>query len=123
MRTVLKDGFFPVRPPEPMQLLASLSDIFPQFGQEDLAEDVAEAGKIGLHCAMRNFTDYFSENHREFSEHQLASLGRLLNEAVTVDDNLENAVSTCMLEHLHQINGYEILSPYLSRKARERTRP
>jgi hypothetical protein len=72
---------------------------------------------------MHNFTQCFGADHQEFSERQLTSLGQLLDEAVMVDDQLENAVSTCMLEHLRQINGYKALSPYLSKTAKEKTIP
>jgi hypothetical protein len=106
-----------------MQLLASLKGIFPQFGQEDVVEDVKGADDTGLHCVMRHFTYYFGANHTRFSERQLTALGKLLDEAVKVDDKLENAVATCMLEHLRQINAYKALSPYLSKKAKERTQP
>jgi len=124
MRASAKSGYFPLRPPEPMELLASLTGIFPQFGQEDVVEDVTDSpAGVGLPCVMHNFTQYFGADHQEFSERQLTSLGQLLDEAVMVDDQLENAVSTCMLEHLRQINGYKALSPYLSKTAKEKTIP
>jgi hypothetical protein len=119
-----KTEFFSFRPPEPMQLLRSIQGIFPQFGEEeDVVEDVRDAGDIGLHCVMGHFVDFFVENHSQFTDRQLASLGELLNEAVAVNDNLENAVATCMLEHLRQINGYKALSPYLSQTAKDKTKP
>ena len=115
--------FFPVRPPEPIQLLRSLKGIFPQFGDEEVVADLQGAFGTGLHCVMRHFTDYFSETHSQSTERQLSALGRLLDDAVTVDDNLENAVATCLLEHLRQINAYKLLSPYLSQRAKEKTIP
>ncbi len=119
-----KRGFFASRPPEPMELLASLTSIFPQFGNQDIVEDVAGSPVgIGLHCVMHHFTCYFGADLQEFSESQLASLGRLLDEAVMVDDQLENAVSTCLLEHLRQISAYTAISPYLSKRAKEKTIP
>ncbi len=74
-----------------------------------------------LHCILRGFMDFFSSAQNEGSEHQLKALGHLINEAVAMDDVLENAVSTSMLEHLRQIEAYKALSPYLSPKAKERT--
>ncbi|HTA79548.1 MAG TPA: hypothetical protein VK720_08370 [Terracidiphilus sp.] len=123
MDTLPNTAFFPARPPGAMQLLAALKEIFPQFGQGDVVEDVKDADDTGLHCVMRHFTEYFGANHPQFSERQLTALARLLDEAVMVNDDLENAVATCMLEHLHQINGCRALSPYLSQKAKEQTKP
>ncbi len=70
---------------------------------------------------MRCFAEYFGAEGGAASERQLQALGGLINEAVAVDDELENAVSTCMLEHLRQIKAYKILSPYLSPKAKQKT--
>ena len=35
---------------------------------------------------------------------------------------LENAVSTCLLEHLHQIGAWKALRPHLGAEARRRSR-
>lgn len=123
-RTKPKRPQFPDRPPAPEQLLAALQTIFPTFESQGLREDLQDdllplSGK--LHCIVRDFMDFFSSAQDEASEHQLKSLGSLINEAVAMDDVLENAVSTCMLEHLRQIEAYKALSPYLSPKAKERT--
>jgi hypothetical protein len=111
---------FAVRPPTPQELSASLEAIFPEFGSEDVLHDV-ETADYGLHSVMRYFAEYFGAEGSNASEKQLQALGGLIDEAVAVDDQLENAVSTCMLEHLRQIKAYKILSPYLSRKAKQRT--
>lgn len=94
--------------------------IFSEFGSENVLHDV-ETSDYGLHSVMRCFTEYFGAEGSTTSERQLQALGGLIDEAVAVDDQLENAVSTCMLEHLRQIKAYKILSPYLSRKAKQRT--
>ncbi|HEX3104515.1 MAG TPA: hypothetical protein VHQ22_08705 [Terriglobales bacterium] len=111
---------FAVRPPTPQELSVSLQTIFPEFSSEDVLHDVGTSD-YGLHTVMRNFTEYFGAEGSTASERQLRALGGLIDEAVAVDDQLENAVSTCMLEHLRQIKAYKILSPYLSRKAKQRT--
>lgn len=105
---------FPSRPPEPEQLLASIKAIFPEFGKGLVAQD-------SLHSVMQHFAVYFGTNKNDFSERQIRLLGSLIDEAVAAEDVLENAVSTCLLEHLRQIDGYKTLSPYLSKKAKERT--
>lgn len=118
-----KTKFFPVRPPKPVELLTLLKEIFPQFGQKDMADEIREADNTALHCIMRHFTSYLGANRTQFSEQQLAVLGQLLNEAVTVKDRLENAVSTCMLEHLRQVNAHKALYAYLSEEAKKQMRP
>jgi hypothetical protein len=106
---------------EPKQLLTFLKATFFDFGQDDLVQEV-ESSAHGLHCVSYHFTEYFSTHHRTFSTHQLQQLGRLINDAVSLDDNLENVVSTCLLEHLHQIRAYKALSLYLSNEAKRKTR-
>jgi hypothetical protein len=113
--------YFVERPPTPKQLLASLRNIFPDFGDGDIVQDVEES-HVSLHTVVRHFNDYFGATRIEPSDRQLASLGQLLSEAVAVDDILENAVATCLLEHLHQVGRYRSLAPYLSKRTKARTR-
>jgi hypothetical protein len=115
-----RPNHFAERPPTPQELSASLEAIFPEFGSEDLLQD-ADTSNYGLHTVMRHFTEYFGTEGSTASERQLRALGGLIDEAVAVDDQLENAVSTCMLEHLRQIKAYKTLSPFLSSKAKQRT--
>ena len=110
-----KKNHFDVRPPEPKHLLATLNRVFPDFGSDVEAED-------GLHAIMLNFAEYFGAHATQVTEKQLRFLGDVLNEAVSVDDNLENAVSTCFLEHLHQLRKLALMRPFLSSQARERLR-
>lgn len=93
--------------------------IFPEFGS-DVRDDL-HTSNYGLHAVMHRFTEYFGTVVSTASEKQLRALGGLIDEGVAVDDELENAVSTCMLEHLRQIKAYKTLSPYFSRKAKDRT--
>ena len=115
-----KQDLFGVRPPEPETLMAALKEIFPQFGNDDVVKDV-EASDHGLHCAMRRFADYFGSAGTDISDRQARSLGGLLDQAVASDDVLENAVSTCFLEHLRQMDRYEVLALHLSRRVKART--
>lgn len=115
---------FKTRPIEPRHLLTSLQAIFPSFGRED--RDVtgelkeAQTAEHGLHYVMRRFAEFFSTSGEEISDRQLRALGYLLNASVTVDDVLENAVSTCLLEHLRQMNRYKLIAPYLSKTAKRK---
>ena len=96
-----------------------LTEIFPGFSAE--YEDGEIQPETTLHFVMRDFTTYFSGNRDTFSESQLKKLAHFINDAVAVDDNLENAVSTCFLEHLHQVRSYKMLAPFLSRQAKDKT--
>ena len=108
-----------MRPQTPKELWTLLTEIFPGFSA-DCEDDEIQADTT-LHFVMTNFTSYFSGNRETFSELQLKKLAHFINGAVAVDDNLENAVGTCFLEHLHQVRSYKILAPFLSRQAKDKT--
>jgi len=100
-----------------------LTNIFPSYADE-LTVDKKEDEDFGyiytLHSLFRDFLSYFSSNIESFSEKQLKEIGNFINEAVEIDDDLENAISTCFLEHLHQVKANKPIKPYLSKKAKER---
>ena len=108
-----------MRPQTAMELWRFLTEVFPGF-VADCTEEEIEADTT-LHFVMIDFAPYFSSNREQFSEGQLRALGLFINEAVSVDDNLENAVATCFLEHLHQDGSYKALGPYLSALAKAKT--
>ena len=66
------------------------------------------------HRVMQEFLMYFSKNHSSFTERQLRRFGDWVSKAVSVDSDLENAVSTCFLEHMRQVKINRMLAPYLS---------
>ena len=107
-----------MRPQTAKELWTLLTGIFPSFVEDCSEEEVQDET---LHFVMRNFTPYFSGNREAFSERQIKALARFINDVVAVDDNLENAVGTCFLEHLRQVSGYKVLAPLLSRKAKDKT--
>jgi len=113
------------RPQTAREVRAALVEIFPGFARDVTDDDLAEWERMSVqdpHAVMIPFTQYFGANQTTFSDRQLQALGTFLNRAVEFDDALENAVGTCFLEHLRQINGYAALSPYLSAEAKSRTR-
>ena len=85
----------------PDGLLTALRDVFPDFGDEELAQDV-RVGDANLHTIMTEFSSTFRPTSAEPS--QLAALASLIGASVTVSDELENAFGTCFLEHLRQID-------------------
>ena len=86
--------------------------IFPAF--EEYIDEDTEA----LDSLFQDFIYFYGKN--EFQEKQLQHLAKFINEAVELQDDLENAISTCFLEHLRQIKGDEILRPLLTKQAKER---
>ena len=114
-----------MRPVTARQLWSELVRVFPDFVEEHTAADLEESERDGtptLHSVMIPFMQFFGGVQRTLSAKQLKELSTLLNDAVELDDDLENAVSTCFLEHLRQIGGYKALAPFLSKRAKEKTR-
>ena len=113
----------------PQDTLRSLCEVFPSFAESWADEEAPpEDGLVdGVwyewthHRVMAEFLDYFSINHSQFTEKQLKWLGEWLNDAVSVDGDLENAVSTCFLEHIPQVKINRVLAPYLSRVAKAKS--
>lgn len=113
-----------LRPGTAKELREALVAVFPGFSQNCSTDDAREAdasGEATLHMVMSEFCSYYSCCQEQFSARQLGSLGDIVNDAVAVDDDLENAVATCFLEHLRQVEGYKALAPHLSSAAKART--
>jgi hypothetical protein len=112
-----------LRPSTARELWELLLAVFPGFIGDCSLEDFREAEASGeaSHMVMREFCSHYSCCQEQFSAEQLRSLGDIVNEAVTIDDDLENAIATCFLEHLHQVRGYKALAPYLSSAAKAKT--
>jgi hypothetical protein len=108
-----------MRPQTAKDLWRLLTGISPGFAEDCLEEELQE--ETTLHFVMQDFTTYFGGKNETFSESQIKTLAGFINEAIVVDDDLENAVGTCFLEHLHQIRGYKALAPFLSRQAKDKT--
>jgi hypothetical protein len=83
--------------------------------------EVEEPEELTLHRVMSLFAQYFGVNGSRFSEKQLRRLGEWLSSAVSVPGELENAVSTCFLEHARQLKVNRLLTPYLSKLAKEKS--
>jgi hypothetical protein len=115
----------------PQETLRQLCAIFPAFEASWAEEDATpEDGLVdgvyyewSHHAVLRNFLGYVATDRESFTPKQLRALGEWINRAVTDDDDLENAVSTCFLEHARQVHIDRVLGPYLSSKARDKSRP
>jgi hypothetical protein len=108
-----------VRATDADQLLDQLRRMFPAFESHsrDGDEDVPS-----LHSVMAAFLIWFGINARRQEEVALKQFASFLDQAVAVDDVLENAMTTCFLEHLRQVNSYKILAPHLSKEPRTKTK-
>lgn len=99
-----------------LQFLASTDPAFRAWWDEaDHAPDETTA-----HRVMAEFAEHFSRAHRDYAPRQLKALGHWLSEAVATEGALENAVSTCFLEHSRQLKVDRVLAPYLSKVARDK---
>lgn len=111
-------------PRRPQDTLRELCALFPEFetwwNEEEIEDGLVDGvhRELTHHHLMMEFLDFFGKRHGSFTEKQLRSLGEWVNRAVSVGDDLENAVSTCFLEHSHQARIDRVLAPYLSRQAK-----
>jgi hypothetical protein len=99
----------------PEQLRDSLLAIFPAF--KAYWGDAEEP--FTYHRVLAEFTDFFGGNSATVSEKQVRAFAKIVNEAVAGGGILENAVSTCFLEHMHQIGVSKLLSRHLSKEAKQ----
>src|SRR5258708_4339434 len=103
----------------PEKALAFLCALFPDFGREWYADDERSVdGDISFHRIMQEFTSYFGGNVQSLSEAQLKRFGAWLSNAVLAGGDVENAVSTCFIEHMHQIKVSRLVTPHLSKLAK-----
>ena len=115
----------------PQETLRQLCAIFPAFeaswaDEEAPPEDGLVEGvyyEWSHHAVLHNFLEYFAMNHESFTANQLRALSEWVNRAVSVDDDMENAVTTCFLEHARQVGIDRVLRPFLSSKAKEKSHP
>ena len=108
-------------PASPEELVTLLSTIFPAFRLDGRNGDSVQSGSLTFHSVMLAFTPYFGRAAHSCSENQLRTFGTLLNEAIRQSGPLENAISTCFLDHLRQIRVEKVLRPFLAPEGKERT--
>lgn len=115
----------------PQDTLRQLCAIFPTFEASWAQEEAPQEDGLveGVyyewtqHAVLRSFLAYFATNRESFTPTQLRAFGKWVNQAVSVDGDLENAVSTCFLEHVRQVGINRVLAPYLSPKAKDKSHP
>lgn len=107
-------------PESPVELVEVLFNIFPEYRLPPASPIQGE--DPSFHSVLIDFCTDCGRLVNCASERQLSAFGHLINAVVEKGGDLENAFSTCVLEHLHQIGALQTLRPYLSKLACERTR-
>ena len=103
------------------ELLATLYEVVPKFQnvwEGDCTDDPFPSDS--LHTVYLSLLPFLSVE--PLSEAQLRRLCAIINAEVEKGGTAENAVSTCMLEHLGQVRLAKSLRPWLSKEARRRVR-
>ena len=108
-------------PGAPAELLEELFDIFPEYRASYPGPIHDEAPSY--QSVLIGFSSEFGRLVNGASEKQLRAFAQLVNGAVEKGGDLENAFSTCLLEHLHQIRALRKFRPYLSKLAYAHTKP
>ncbi len=101
----------------PEELLQSLKDIFPKYVFERNEYDTIN---LSYHSLLNDFIYFYGKNSTTFTERQLRNFAEVINSAVDAGGTLENAFSTCFLEHLEQIKCRKPLLSFLSAASRTR---
>lgn len=106
----------------PKELLDQLILLFPEFKDEwdDENAYIDVNGEFSLHSIYMTFLPFLTANIGKIHHGQIQQFAALINEAVDAGGDSENAVSTCILEHLGQVKLYSILKPLLSEESLKR---
>lgn len=115
----------------PDELVSFLVELFPEFekewqdeleGHEDSANYIGYRVDITFHQVIQTFAPYGSKFLETLQPKQLGRFCKFINEAVESGGDLENALSTCLLEHASQLEIIKILKPKLTGAARNELR-
>jgi len=107
----------------PQQLVDQLIKIFPEFSNDwDEGESYGYKGNYTYHCVFLEFTPVSHMIFSRATNDQITDFCKLINRIVEMGGDIENAVSTCFLEHASQVGVRKIIAPYLSTEAKEELR-
>jgi hypothetical protein len=110
----------------PAELLAALLEIYPSFKEDWAAETGVSNGywddTLTFQRIVMTFCQYFGVAAPKATPHQLLATAKLVNDGVDAGGDLEIAMSTGLLEHLHQIEATKYLLPHLTERARQELR-
>lgn len=108
-------------PATPSELRALLVQLFPAFDAATDGLEPMEPEEIPytFHTVMFDFAPFFAKHQTGFSPRQLERFAQFLVRASASEGSLENAISTCFLEHTRQLKVNRALQPWLA-KARSK---
>lgn len=103
----------------PRDLVAALIGLFPAFRDEwDEGEAYGDIGQYSFHTVFMELAPDCSQYLVEAPPRTVEAFCSLINDLVAAGGTMENAVSTCLLEHASQIGIRKVLKPHLSLAAR-----
>jgi hypothetical protein len=100
------------------ELVAQLASIFPGFRFQPVDEPECWMAP-NFHSVMREFLSYFATTAPTATERQLKNLSQLIVAASISEGDLENAIDTCFLEHLRQVDAEKYLRRFLAEARRQ----
>lgn len=101
----------------PGSLAHVLAEFFPIFSDELIDEEIHS-----YHWVLMLFAPISAQALESADERTIRRFCDLINQMVSAGGELENAVSTCFLEHASQIGVRKIIKPFLSREAKAELR-
>jgi hypothetical protein len=111
-----------VAPETPEEMLRQLQELLPGFDHSWEDEDEWPGLERSFHAVARDLASYFPAQCLSLNEKQLRAFAAWINGMVTAGGDLENAVSTCFLEHSGQLGVYKVLAPHLTTLAKASAR-
>jgi hypothetical protein len=107
----------------PSQLLDHLIAIFPEFYSEwSKGESHRYSEQYSYHSVFQEFAPVSYRILNRATPNQIQEFCELINHMVDIGGELENAISTCFLEHASQIGVSKIIKPFLSKEAKKELR-
>lgn len=110
------------REPSPVELILELQRVFPDFRVATEGHDEMY-NPISLHTVMMDFAYWIGISLPTATQKQVEDLGGWLDSAVESGGNLENAVSTCLLEHAFRLNIEKRLRPHINAATKRAMHP
>jgi hypothetical protein len=101
----------------PAALASVLTELFPPFASELEDEEITSYHQVVQRLAPV-LTGFLQERPKKATEEFCS----LVNEMVAAGGEMENAISTCLLEHASQIRVRNVIRPYLSVAAKHELR-
>ena len=116
---------------EAKDLAEFLIGLFPSFEKEwveleqsykKTAAQIGYDSGLSFHQVLQTFAPLSFELLQKATPKQVSDFCKFINQAISDRGNLENALSTCLLEHASQVGIRDILKPLLSVEARKEMR-